>query len=176
MREEKSLLRGQMPKALSHCRPSPGGQNPLPLPTPSLARWCLWSAWASSSVCQRDCPWRAGSVPLPTLPLGWGAPWIGSGPGKVPRLAVRGRGLCASEDGTDPWESPQFTSPCRAESFGLCPLVCIKETSGWFKDQGARPGPWRGDKLFLGGGLYKREGESGGGEGEIWGLGTGGGK
>lgn len=120
------MLRGRVPKALSHCRPSPEGQNPLPLPTPGKARGCLWSAWASSSVCQRDLPWQAGSVPLPTLPLGQGTPWLGSGPRKVPRLAVRGRGLCVGEDGTDPWESPQFTFPRRAESFGAMP-ICVNQ-------------------------------------------------
>ena len=55
-------------------------------------------------------------------PQGGGAPWIGSGPGKVPRLAVRGRGLHVGRDGTEPWESPQFTSPRRAESFGAMPI------------------------------------------------------
>lgn len=105
-----------------------------------------------------------GTVPgelaqcLPTLPLGMGAPWIGSGPGKVPRPYDQGRGLCVSEDGTDPGSLPS-SLPLQGRERAM-PIGVHQGNFRMVLGPRGPPRTLEGDKLLLGGGLYKRgEGE-----------------
>lgn len=103
-------------------------------------------------------------------PRGGGAPWIGSGPGKVPRLAVRGRGLRVGRDGTDPWESSPIHFPSQGrELWGYAHWCASRKLQDGSRTKGPAQDPGEGTSYFWVG-IFTRGKERVGEERERFGV------